>query len=382
MKMKKLSIVVSALMVAGLFSGCSQGSTQTSDVIKLGAVAPLTGETATFGQSAKNALLLLEEQVNNDGGVLGKKIKFDVQDDGGDPTTTASVGQKLIDDGVVAIVGPLTSGSCKALGPIATSSKIPMITGTGTEATVTQVGGEYVFRTCFTDSFQGNVASQFSIQDLKAKTAAILYDNSMDYSKGLSDVFKANFEKLGGTVVDVETYNAKEQNFSAQITKIKAAKADVIFLPEYYEAVALIAKQVRAQGITATLVGVDGWDSSKLTELAGSALDNSYYANHYSADDTSPAVVKFVSEYKAKYNAVPDALAALTYDAGLVLIDAIKAAGKTDGPSIQKALLATNVEVVSGKVKFDSERNAVKSAVILKVENGKIMFDKKVDPAN
>lgn len=383
MRKNKISLVVASIMLLGLLSGCSsQKSTETaSDVIKIGAVAPLTGKTATFGNSAKNALVLLQDQVNKDGGIIGgKKIQFVVEDDQGDPTVTASVGQKLIDEKVVGIVGPLTSGSCKALGPIATAAKVPMVTGTGTEAQVTSIGGEYVFRTCFTDAFQGNVVSQFAVKDLSAKTAAILYDNSMDYSKGLNDVFKANFEKLGGKVVDVETYNADEQDFNAQITKIKAQKPDVIFLPEYYEAVALIAKQVRAQGITSTLLGVDGWDSSKLVELGGTAVNGGYYSNHYSPDDTSTEVVKFVSDYKAKYNAVPDALAALTYDAAQVLLEAIKKAGKTDGPSIQEALKSTDITVVSGKIKFDNNRDAVKSAVILKVDNGKIVFAKKVDP--
>jgi branched-chain amino acid transport system substrate-binding protein len=374
-----------SVMMLGLLSGCSSNSSSPSasptNVIKIGAVAPLTGSIATFGNSAKNSLVLLEEQVNAAGGILdGKKIQFVIQDDQGDPSVTASVGQKLIDEKVVGIIGPLTSGSCKALGPIATAAKIPMVTGTGTEAQVTSIGGEYVFRTCFTDAFQGNVVSKFATEDLKAKTAAILYDNSMDYSKGLSDVFKASFEKLGGKVVDVETYNANEQDFNAQITKIKAQKPDVIFLPEYYEAVALIAKQVRAQGITSTLLGVDGWDSSKLVELGGAALNGGYYSNHYSPDDTSAEVVKFVSAYKAKYNAVPDALAALTYDAGQVLIEAVKKAGKTDGPSVQAALKATDITVVSGKIKFDANRDAVKSAVMLKVDNGKIVFAKKIDP--
>ena len=373
---KNLALLVSLIFVVGLFSGFAA----KQEEIKIGVVAPLSGAVSTYGNSAKNALMLLQDQVNAAGGINGKKLNLISYDDEGKAATAATVGSKLINqDRVVAIVGPLTSGCANALGPIAQASKIPMITGTATAASVTSAGN-FIFRTCFIDPFQGTVVAKFALKDLKTKKVAILYDNGNDYSKGLAEAFEKSFKAIGGTIIAKETYSTGDQDFNAQITKIKSKSPAALYLPDYYNVVGLIAKQARAQGITVPLLGCDGWDSAELKKFGGTAVNNSYFSNHYSADSTSPEVVKFVKEYKAKYKAVPDALAALSYDAGKILIDAIKKSGKTDGESIRKALVKTNIKVVSGKVTFDNNRNAIKSAVILKVDKGTVKYVKTVNP--
>lgn len=379
---KKIGLFLSITMVIGLFAGCKAGNSSGSDsgAIKIGVVLPLSGTVSAFGKSGQNGLKLLEDETNNAGGINGRKVQFIFQDDEGKPASAATVGTKLISsDNVVAIVGPLTSGCANSLGPIAVQNKIPMVTGTATNPQVTKAG-EYVFRACFIDPFQGTVVSKFASEDLKATKAAVLYDNGNDYSKGLAEAFQANFEKLGGKIVASETYNTNDQDFNAQLTKIKVKNPEVIFLPDYYSTVGLIAKQARQLGITVPLLGGDGWDSTDLMKVGGDAVNNSYFSDHYSSDDTSAEVVKFKNDYKAKYNSDPDAMAVLNYDAGKILLNAIKAAGKTDGDSIKEALKKVNDTVVSGKVSFDENRNAVKAAVLVKVENNKFNFVKKVNP--
>ncbi|MDP4146307.1 MAG: ABC transporter substrate-binding protein [Bacillota bacterium] len=374
---KKIALALSLVMAVGLFSGCgANSSTSSSDEIKIGVVLALTGDVSTYGQSGKNGLELLQEETNKNGGILGKKVKFVYEDSEGKPASAANATQKLIDnDKVVAIVGPLTSSECISAGPIAVQNKIPMVTGTGTNPKVTDAG-DYVFRTCFIDPYQGTVISNFAAQDLKAKTAAILFDNGNDYSKGLSEYFQKNFEQKGGKIIASETYNKGDQDFNAQLTKIKPLNPDVILLPDYYGTVGVIAKQARAMGIKATFLGGDGWDSADLYKIGGTAVEGSYFSDHYSPDNDSPEVVQFTKDYKTKYNTTPDAMAVLNYDAGKVLLESIKAAGKTDGDSIKDALKKADVKAVCGEIKFDDKRNAVKSAVIIKAEDGKNKFVK------
>ena len=379
MKSKKLTVLLSALMAVSLFSGCGKTAGK-SDELKIGAVVPLTGEVSTYGQSSKNALDILMEETNKNGGVLGKKIKFIYEDDEGKPPTSANAGQKLINnDKVVAIVGSLTSGCSNALAPVAVQNKIPMITGASTDPKVTEAG-EYVFRACFIDPFQGTILAKFAAEDLKVKTAAILYDNGSDYSKGLAEYFNKDFEKLGGKVVASETYNKGDQDFNAQLTKIKGTNPDVILLPDYYGTVANIAKQARALGIKATFLGGDGWDSTKLFDIGKEAVEGAYFTNHYSSEDTSPDVVEFKKAYEERFKTAPDTFAVLSYDAGKILLKAIEKAGKTDGQSIKEALKNTNLKVLTGQISFDQNRNAIKSAVIIKVEGGKNKFFKKINP--
>ncbi|MCB2360765.1 ABC transporter substrate-binding protein [Clostridium estertheticum] len=378
---KKMSLLLSMSMAIGLLAGCGAKSASTTGDIKIGVVLPLTGPNSSFGKSGQNGIKLLEDQLNKDGGINGRKIKFIYEDDEGKPDTATTVGTKLISsDNVVAIVGPLTSGSAIALGPIATQSKIPMITGSGTNPDVTKKGGEYVYRSCFIDPFQGTVIAKFASGDLKAKTAAILYDNGNDYSKGLAEFFEKSFVAAGGKIVAKETYATGDKDFKAQLTKMQPTKPDVVLLPDYYGTVGNIAKQARAIGITVPLLGGDGWDSAELFKVGGTAVNGCYLSDHYSAADTAPIVVAFQKEYKAKYNLNADAMAVLNYDAAKIMVEAIKTAGKTDGPSIKAALAKTNLEVVSGKVSFNENRDAIKGAVILKVDGGKFNFVKKLVP--
>jgi branched-chain amino acid transport system substrate-binding protein len=367
---------------AGGDTGASaQNSAASGETIKIGVVTPLTGQTSSFGQSAKKGLELLEEQVNSAGGINGQKVDFLVQDDEGKAATAVTVGQKLINsDKVVAIVGPLTSTCANSLAPICQQYQVPMVTGTGTNTKITEAG-DFIFRTCFIDPFQGQVMAKFASEDLKAKTAAILFNNGDDYSKGLAEAFKSNFTSKGGRIVAEETYNTGDKDFNAQLTKIAPKKPDVMFLPDYYSTVAVIAKEARSAGVKATFLGGDGWDSSELFSIGGDAVNGVYFSNHYAADDTAKEVVQFIKDYKAKYsNTVPDAMAALNYDAGKVLLESIKKAGSTDANAIKEALKSYDGTVVSGHIKFNEKRDAVKAAVIIKTVDGKEKFFKKIQP--
>lgn len=329
----------------------------------------------------QKGLQLLEEQTNSAGGISGRKIKFVIYDDEAKAATAVTVGQKLINsDQVVAIVGPVTSTSANALAPICQQYKIPMITGTGTNTEITKKG-DCIFRTCFIDPFQGQAVAKLAFEDLKAKTAAILFNNGDDYSKGLADAFKESFTSKGGTIVASETYNTGDKDFSAQLTNIASKNPEVMFLPDYYSTVAVIAREARSAGIKATFLGGDGWDSSELFSIGGDAVNGVYFSNHYAADDTSKEVVEFIKDYKAKYNgAVPDAFAALDYDAGKVLLQSIQKAGSTDADKIKDALKDYDGTVVSGHIKFDKNRDAIKAAVIIKTVNGAEKFYKKIQP--
>jgi len=379
---RKIAVLLSIAMSVTMFTGCgAKNAGSANGDVKIGVVLPLTGAVSSFGKSGQNGIKLLEDQVNKAGGINGRKIKFFFEDDEGKADVATTVGTKLIsNDNVVAIIGPLTSGSCIALGPIATQSKIPMLTGTGTNPDVTKKGGEYVYRACFIDPFQGTVIAKFASGDLKAKTAAILYDNGNDYSKGLAEFFEKSFVQAGGKIVAKETYATNDKDFKAQLTKIKPTNPDVILLPDYYGTVGNIAKQARAIDIKAPLLGGDGWDSNDLFKVGGDAVEGGYLSDHYSSEDTAELAVAFRKEYKAKYSLDADAMAVLNYDAAKIMVEAIRAAGKTDGPSIKAALAKTNIEVVSGKVTFDKNRDAIKGIVILKVENGKFNFVKKITP--
>jgi branched-chain amino acid transport system substrate-binding protein len=377
---KKLLILL--ILVCFLFSV----SVASAKIIRVGGVAPLTGGSATFGASTRNGCKLAFDEVNAAGGIDigGTKylINLVFEDDQGSPEVAANAFRKLIDqDEVVAIIGSVMSKCTLAGAPIAQDAGVPVISPTSTNILVTQTG-DYIFRACFIDPFQGAVVASFSYNDLKAKTAAVIFDNANDYTKGLAEVFKPSFEKLGGKVVAYESFTGEDQttDFSAQLTNIKAANPEVIFLAAYYAAAALEAKQARALGITATFVGADGWDSSELTKLAGEAINGGYFCNHYSPEDPRPINQSYLKKYKETFGETPDALATLAYDASLILIDSLHRAGSTDGAAIRDAIKATNLECVSGQITFDENRNPIKSAAIIKVENGKFVFEKTVQP--
>ncbi|WP_320045991.1 ABC transporter substrate-binding protein [uncultured Ilyobacter sp.] len=378
--MKKIVKILGVLGMIMTLAACGGKKEEEASVIKIGSILPLTGDIATFGESSKNGLLILQDEVNEAGGINGKKIEFLFEDDENKPASSASVAQKLINnDKVVAIIGSISSKCSIAVGPIATQSKIPMITPTSTNPKVTTQGGEYVFRACFIDPFQGKILAKFSAEDLKVKKAAILYDVANDYSKGLAEFFQKGFEEAGGEVVAVETYNTGDSDFNAQLTKISALKPEVLLLPDYYNTVGLIAKQARSTGIDAIFLGGDGWDSPDLFTVGGDAIDGGYFTNHYSPEDTSPEVVAFKEAYEKRFNSVPSAFSALSYDAGKILVAAIEKTGSTDGEKIKEALKATDITAVSGRVKYDEDRNPIKGAVILKTEAGQQKFFKKIN---
>jgi len=375
MKSSLVSAVL-AVALAGTFLACDKNGKE----IRIGGVGPLTGEAATFGVSTKNGYDMAVAEWNAKGGVLGKQVKMTFSDDKGDPAEGATVFTKLIEqDKSVAIIGTVMSKVSLAGAPICQNAKIPMIATSSTNPKVTEVG-DYIFRACFIDPFQGTVGAKFAFEDLKAKTAACIFDVGNDYTKGLSEFFKAKFTALGGQVVGYEGHATGTTDFKAQLTKVLAAKPDVLYVSDYYNDVALIAKQARELGFKGPMLGGDGWDSPKLMEVGGAAVEGCYFTNHYSQDDTSPIVTEFVKNYKAKYNAVPDALAALGYDSTYIMLDAIQRAGSTDGDKIKAALVATDLKTVTGQVKFDDHRNPVKSAVIIEIKGGKQTFKTTVNP--
>lgn len=382
------ALTAAAMMVAGLVAGCGGGGSPAADSkeIKVGGNFELTGGVATFGQSTANGIKLAFKEANAAGGVIGKQIVFITADNKSEPSESTNATTKLItQDKVVAVLGAVASTNTLAAVQVATDNKIPLLTATSTNPKVTFDNGkvrEYVFRSCFIDPFQGTVMANFATKSLKAKTAAIYTDNSSDYSKGLTEVFEKTFTQLGGKVVAKEAFLQKDQDFKATLTKLKAAGAEVIYIPAYYEEVGRIIKQARELGITVPLLGTDGWDSPKLAEIAGAAaLNNGYFSNHYSPEDKDPKVVKFVEAYKKEYNQTPDALAALGYDSALLLMDAIKRAGSAEPAKNKDALAATkNLQLVSGVITLDERHDPVKSAVIIELKDGKQVFKEKVNP--
>ena len=371
-----LFTLVILLVIGLIFSGCKKQATE----IVIGGVVPVSGEAATFGQSTKEGCELAVEEWNAAGGLLGKNIKLIYQDDKGDPTEAATVWTKLItQDKVVAIVGTVMSKCSLAGAPISQQYKVPMISPTSTNPKVTEVG-DYIFRACFIDPFQGTVGAKFAYENLNARKAACIFDVGNDYTKGLSEFFRDKFTELGGTIVAFEAHPTGTTDFKAQLTKIIAAKPDVIYISDYYNDVALIAKQARELGFNGPLVGGDGWDSPDLVKIGGTAVENGYFTNHFSKDDPRPIVQEFVKKYQAKFNKVPDALAALAYDAMQIMLDAIKRAGSTDPEKIKKALTETNINVVSGLITFDKNRNPIKSAVIIAIKNGQQVYQATVNP--
>lgn len=347
--------------------------------IKLGLVAPLSGEVKTFGESTKNGFDMAVEEANKAGKV---KITTTGVDDKGDPTEGVNGATKLItQDKVKAIVGSVTSKVTIPVSEVAQSNKVLMITGTSTNVKVTVDGGkrkDYIFRACFIDPFQGYVMAKFAQTTLKAKTAAVVYDVGNDYTKGLSEVFKENFEKNGGKVVQFDSYGKDDVDFSAILTKTASLNPDVLFLPDYYNKVNLLAKQAREKGVKAQLLGGDGWDSP---ELDVKATEGGYFSNHYSPEDTRPEVQAWVKKYQEKYKVVPDALATLGYDATNLLINAIITSGSDDTAKIQAAMAATkDFKSVSGNVTFDKDGNPIKSAAVIQIKDGKQKFAETVAP--
>src|SRR5262245_57357548 len=322
----KLCVFILCFSALALLSCTGAKSESNSTEIVIGEFGSLTGTTATFGISTKNGIDMAVDEINKAGGLLGKRVRVIVEDDQSKPEEAQTVVTKLINkDQVVAVLGEVASSRTMAAAPVAQQNGIPMISPSSTNPKVTEIG-DYIFRVCFLDPFQGYVMAKFATDTLKVKNVAILRDIKNDYSVGLADAFIENFKKMGGNIIANESYTEGDTDFSAQLTSIKAKKPDAVFLPGYYTEVGLVVRQAKKLGLTVPFLGGDGWDSPKLVEIGGDALNGSYYSNHIAVSDPNPAIQKFVTEYKARFGATPDALAGLGFDAASILFDAIKRA--------------------------------------------------------
>ncbi|MDR2019074.1 MAG: ABC transporter substrate-binding protein [Syntrophobacterales bacterium] len=376
----KKALIVALLLISALFS--APPVSFAKETVKVGVITPLMGDVKTYGESTKNCFLMALEQYSKNGRYTIVPV---IADDRNDPTEGTNAALKLItQDKVVAIIGPLTSKVAIPVSETANKYKIPMITGTATNLKVTISDGKrkpFVFRTCYTDNFQGSIAANFALKDLKARSAAVLYDVSNDYSKGLAEFFRSTFIKGGGTVTAYESYQKDDVDFSALITKLAMKKPEVIYLPDYYNKVGLISKQIREKGLKGTLLGGDGWDSPELAKIAGNSIIGSYYTNHYSADRKDSVTQAFIKKYKEKHGMVPDALGALAYDATGILFKTLDAAKSPNPEEIVKGLAGLkNYKGVTGNISFDKSGDVVKSVVILKVGNEKSQYVTTIEP--
>ena len=386
MKKRFLAMVLAATMMLTAMVGCGNGNTQdggnannagaTGDTIKIGGLAPLTGDVSVYGVAVDNGVKMAVEEINADGGVLGKQIEYIVYDEKGDATEAVNAYNKLVQsDNVVAIVGDVTSKPTLAVAQQAAKDKIPLITASGTAENITQAG-ENIFRACFIDPFQGELMASYASKKLEKKTAAIIYNISDDYSKGLYEAFEAAAGDLGIEVVQVEGYGKGTVDFKAQLTNIKSKNPDVIFLPVYYQDVALIAVQAKELGIEAQFLGADGWDGviGQVDESNMDAVNGAYFCSQYSAQSDDPNLQAFLSKYKETYGMDASQFAVLGYDAMKMLAQAISEAGSTDSAAITSAMAAIDFTGLTGHMTFDENRNPVKSAAITQIDNGEYKF--------
>lgn len=385
-KLTLVSLVMMVLLAAGLLAGC--GKSADSNSVKIGLLNEMTGGNATFGTSSANGAKMAFKEVNAKGGVLGKQIIAVVADNKSEPSEAANAMTKLVtQDGVVAVTGGFASSNAIAASSVAESAKVPFLVvgATNPKVTVdekTKKVKDYTFRVCFIDPFQGTVGANFVLQTLKLKKAVVLVDSSSDYSKGLAAFFKEAYTKGGGTILAEEAYLQKDQDFKSVLTKLKSLNAEVLYVPGYYEEVGKIVKQSRDLGFAAPIVGGDGWDSPKLVEIgSAAALNNTFFTNHYSVEDKSPASKAFAEAYKKEYGQIPDALAVLGYDAANLLVDAIKRANSLDRAKIQAALASSKAyPAITGSTTLNASHDAVKSAVIIEMKAGKQVYKETVKP--
>jgi len=382
--MKKSAVFIILLAILSLIiCGCSNND---SSQIKIGVIAELTGDIPAVGASCKNAAEMAVGEVNDAGGIqMGDKkykIKLIIEDNAGKADQSASSAQKLItQQKVTAIVGPNASRYALPAAEIAESSKVVLITpwSTAPKATLDSKTGaskKYIFRACFIDPFQGRVVAKFALDNLHLKKAAVLYDVASEYNKGIAEIFKEVYEQNGGKVVAFETYTTNDKDFSSQLTKIKQAAPEVIFLPNYYSEVPLQIQQAKRLGITVPFIGGDAWGSEELVKLCGKDCNDYYFSTHYAADAATDTTKKFIMGYKAKYGNTPDDVAALTYDSFGLLLQALKTAGKNDRQAVRDALAKIpQYEGVTGNMQFkEGSGDPVKSAVILKIKDGKFTW--------
>ena len=376
--MRKINMfVVGAMMLIG---GCGKsGEVAKPETIKIGGMAPLTGALAIYGVTTTNGAELAVKEINENGGVLGKKIEYVMLDTKGDSTEAVMAYNKLVDEKVAGIIGEVTSKPTLAVAEVAVQDNMPLITPTGTQMDITEVGPN-IFRVCFTNPYQGKVLAITSKERLGANTVAVMLNNSSDYSDGIAKAFIEESEKLGMKVMGVEGYADGDKDFRPQLTKLAAMNPDAILIPEYYEQAALIATQAREVGVKSIFVGSDGWDgiAKTLDQSAYAAIENSYFTNHFSMEDQSEKIQDFLKDYREAYKEDPSAFSALGYDAVYMMKSAIEKAGSTDKQKIVDALKRIEYDGVTGYLTFDDHNNPIKAVTVLKIENGKYVFDSKV----
>jgi branched-chain amino acid transport system substrate-binding protein len=388
--MKKTTMVLATAALSLILFGCppkTENAAGTTDAgsgeIVIGEYGSMTGGQATFGTSTHHGIMLAIEEINAAGGVNGRKLKVLSEDDQSKPEEAANTVTKLISqNNVIAVLGEVASSSSLAAAPICQANKVPMITPSSTNEGVTKVG-DYIFRMCFIDPYQGEAMANYLTRQAHTTNAALLIDSKSDYSTGLGAAFKKTFLANGGRITIEQSYAQGDSDFKSQLTAIKATNPQVIFVPGYYNDIGQIAIQARDLGMKQPLAGGDGWESPKLFEIGGKSLEGCFYSNHYHVDDPSPAVQNFVQKYQEKWSAKPDALAALGYDAARVLADALKRAGGTDGPKLRDAIAATkNFSGVTGMITLGPDRNPIgKKLAILEIKNGTTILKATVDPS-
>ena len=368
---------VSSVLAAALLAAVSRGE----DTIRIGEFAAMTGREATFGQTSHKGALLAVEEVNAAGGVLGRKLELLNEDDQSKPGEAATIVKKFISrDKVVAVLGEFTSSRSLEAAPICQIARIPMMSPGSTAPEVT-AKGDYIFRACFIDPFAGTIMAKFARDSLHIRRAAVLSSVSSAQSVGLAKFFRERFAADGGTVVVEQKFSEGDKDFRAQLTAIRAAGVDGVFVPAYYTEAALICKQARDLGLTVPLLGTDGWESSELIAIGGPAVEGCFIGTHYSPENQSPTVVAFNERFQKRWGGPSNALSALGYDSAMLLVDALRRAGTTDGAKLRDALAATkNFPGVTGSITFDAQRNPTKSAVILTVKNGRFTFVQDVSP--
>ena len=384
---KRILAALMALAMLGAFSGCSNtgdgGSASggsDSDTIRIGGLAPLTGDAASYGVAVNNAIQMAVEDINANGGIDGKQIEYIYYDEKGDTTEATNAYNKLVqDDKVVAIIGDVTTKPTLAVAQTSQQDNIPIITATATAAEVTLTGPN-IFRACFTDPFQGELMASYASEKLGATKVAVLSDMADDYSSGIAEAFVAKAEELGMQVVADEKYQDGDVDFKSQLTNIKSQNPDVLFLPVYYEDLRLISAQAKEVGVTAQLCGADGWDSVLTDNFDSSVLNGGVFCSQYSTESTDERVQNFISAYKEKYEMDPNMFAVLAYDATNMMAQAISDAGSTDSQAIIDAMAALEYDGLTGHMTFDEDRNPQKSAVIVSIQDNAYKFVENYDP--
>ncbi len=392
-KKRRIAILIMMVFMFGIIAGCgreaptNQQPAPTAGAINVGLNVELSGGVASYGTNARDGAMLAIEQVNAAGGVLGQQLNPIVRDCKSLPDEAMSVSAALVDENIVAQIGPLTSGNVAGSTPIMMENKIPLIApaATATNVTVDDKTGatrDYIFRVCFIDPFQGTLMAQFAADNLKVKTAVIYGDTSSDYAKGLADYFKQTFTEKGGKILGTEGFVKDDRDFRATLTKIKGLGPEFIYVPGYYQEVAPLIAQAREQGITVPIGGPDGWDSPDMVTVAkAEALNNTYFTNHYSSQDTDPKVVAFVEAFKTKYNKEPDGFAALGYDSVQIMVQGLKDAQAADPVKLAEALAQIkNFEGITGNMTIDTNHNPVKAGVIIEFKDGKQTMNSRIQP--